>query len=61
MCTGIKINYDDGCVMGRTMVYQLGFQDIDDKDKRQEFFLGSDFIVQKSKNGISENNYLNRN
>lgn len=23
MCTGIKINYDDGCVMGRTMDYEV--------------------------------------
>lgn len=23
MCTGIKINYDDGCVMGRTMDYEI--------------------------------------
>lgn len=28
-------------------VYQLGFEDIGDKDKRQAFFLDSDFIVQK--------------
>lgn len=30
-------------------VYQLGFDDIRDKDKRQEFFLDLDFIVQKLK------------
>ena len=23
MCTGIKINYNDGCVMGRTMDYEI--------------------------------------
>src|SRR5690554_1961673 len=23
MCTGIKINYDDGCVVGRTMDYEV--------------------------------------
>ncbi|WP_244971093.1 linear amide C-N hydrolase [Tissierella pigra] len=30
-------------------VYQLGFEDIDDKDKRQAFFLDTDFIVEKLK------------
>jgi len=29
------------------MVYQLGFDDIEDKDKRQAFFLDSEFTVQK--------------
>ena len=23
MCTGIKVNYEDGCVMGRTMDYEV--------------------------------------
>ncbi|WP_229768489.1 linear amide C-N hydrolase [Tissierella pigra] len=30
-------------------VYQLGFEDIEDKDKRQAFFLDTDFIVEKLK------------
>lgn len=30
-------------------VYQLGFEDIEEKGKRQEFFLDLDFIVQKLK------------
>lgn len=30
-------------------VYQLGFEDIEDEDKRQEFFLKTDFIVEKLK------------
>ncbi|WP_223378298.1 linear amide C-N hydrolase [Schnuerera sp. xch1] len=30
-------------------VYQLGFEDIDDKDKRQAFFIDSDFIVKRLK------------
>lgn len=30
-------------------VYQLGFEDIEDEDKRQEFFLRKDFIVEKLK------------
>lgn len=29
------------------MVYQLGFEDIEDVDKRQAFFLDLDFVVQK--------------
>lgn len=28
-------------------VYQLGFEDVEDEDKRQEFFINQDFIVQK--------------
>jgi choloylglycine hydrolase len=31
------------------IVYQLGFEDIEDKDKRQSFFLDTDFIVEKLK------------
>lgn len=31
-------------------VYQLGFQDIEDKDKRQAFFLNLDFAAQKLNN-----------
>lgn len=31
------------------IVYQLGFKDIEDKDKRQEFFLDENFIVEKLK------------
>lgn len=30
-------------------VYQLGFEDIEDEDKRQEFFLKTDFIVENLK------------
>jgi len=30
-------------------VYQLGFEDIEDEDKRQAFFLDKDFIVEKLK------------
>lgn len=30
-------------------IYQLGFEDIEEKGKRQEFFLDLDFIVQKLK------------
>ncbi|MDR7855368.1 linear amide C-N hydrolase [Tissierella sp.] len=30
-------------------VYQLGFEDIEDENKRQDFFLDSDFIVEKLK------------
>ena len=30
-------------------VYQLGFEDIEDKDKRQAFFLDTDFVVEKLK------------
>lgn len=30
-------------------VYQLGFEDIEDKDKRQEFFLDTDFVTEKLK------------
>lgn len=30
-------------------VYQLGFEDIEDKDKRQSFFLNSNFTVEKLK------------
>lgn len=30
-------------------VYQLGFEDIKDRDKRQAFFLNTDFIVEKLK------------
>lgn len=30
-------------------VYQLGFEDIEDKDKRQAFFLNTDFVVEKLK------------
>ena len=29
------------------MVYQLGFEDIKDKDKRQAFFLDTDFVAEK--------------
>lgn len=28
-------------------VYQLGFEDVDDKDNRQEFYLDTEFIVEK--------------
>lgn len=31
------------------MVYQLGFDDIEDKNKRQAFFLEKDFVVEKLK------------
>ncbi len=30
-------------------VYQIGFEDIEDKDKRQAFFLNTDFVVEKLK------------
>lgn len=34
------------------MVYQFGFEDIDDKDKRQAFFLDKDFVVERLKSFI---------
>jgi penicillin V acylase-like amidase (Ntn superfamily) len=30
-------------------VYQLGFEGIEDKDKRKAFFLDTDFVVEKLK------------
>ncbi|MEY8416844.1 linear amide C-N hydrolase [Tissierella praeacuta] len=36
-------------------VYQLGFEDIEDEDKRQAFFLDLNFIVEKLKQSHGEN------